>query len=80
MQKTVKSHHPHIYTLTFPSESQEKAFVIFGEHARELISVETGLHFVKTLCGMYKLLEIFQGLKVFTIRDNSHCQYESLLS
>lgn len=28
-------------------ENKNKAFVIFGEHARELISVETGLHFLK---------------------------------
>jgi len=28
-----------------------KNFMLFGEHARELISPESGLHFVKTLCG-----------------------------
>jgi hypothetical protein len=28
-----------------------KNFLLFGEHARELISPESGLHFVKTLCG-----------------------------
>lgn len=28
-----------------------KVFVLFGEHARELISPETGLALVKTLCG-----------------------------
>lgn len=28
-----------------------KVFMLFGEHARELISPETGLHFVKSLCG-----------------------------
>jgi len=26
-------------------------FLLFGEHARELISPESGLHFIKTLCG-----------------------------
>jgi len=26
-------------------------FVLFGEHARELISPETGLYFIKSLCG-----------------------------
>eukprot|EP00927_Polykrikos_kofoidii_P026018 TRINITY_DN2325_c0_g1_i5.p1 TRINITY_DN2325_c0_g1~~TRINITY_DN2325_c0_g1_i5.p1 ORF type:complete len:424 (-),score=69.19 TRINITY_DN2325_c0_g1_i5:46-1317(-) len=26
-------------------------FFLFGEHARELISAESGLHFVRTLCG-----------------------------
>lgn len=33
---------------TYP---QKKAFFVFGEHARELISPETGLHFMKTICG-----------------------------
>lgn len=28
-----------------------KAMIIFGEHARELITVESGLDFVRTLCG-----------------------------
>jgi hypothetical protein len=31
--------------------SVNKNFMLFGEHARELISAESGLHFVKTLCG-----------------------------
>lgn len=34
-----------------PSEGKQKAFFVFGEHARELISPETGLEFVRTLCG-----------------------------
>jgi len=33
------------------SPGQKKAFFVFGEHARELISPETGLQFMKTLCG-----------------------------
>lgn len=33
------------------SEGKQKAFFVFGEHARELISPETGLSFVRTLCG-----------------------------
>jgi len=32
-------------------EPQYKNFLLFGEHARELISPESGLHFAKTLCG-----------------------------
>ncbi|CAK9068059.1 Carboxypeptidase A1, partial [Durusdinium trenchii] len=31
-----------------------KVFMLFGEHARELISAESGLHFAKTLCGERK--------------------------
>jgi len=34
-----------------PSEGKQKAFFVFGEHARELISPETGLSLVRTLCG-----------------------------
>lgn len=33
------------------SDGKKKAFFVFGEHARELISPETGLSFVRTLCG-----------------------------
>lgn len=32
-----------------------KNFVIFGEHARELISSESGLHLVRALCGKTEL-------------------------
>jgi len=33
------------------SPGEKKAFFVFGEHARELISPETGLQFMRTLCG-----------------------------
>lgn len=33
------------------SKPVNKNFLLFGEHARELISPESALHFVKTLCG-----------------------------
>lgn len=44
---------PKMSMVTFNKnqDKKNKAFVIFGEHARELISPETGLHFVKKLCG-----------------------------
>ncbi|CAD8055068.1 unnamed protein product [Paramecium sonneborni] len=32
------------------NENKNKAFIIFGEHARELISVETGFHFLQQIC------------------------------
>jgi murein tripeptide amidase MpaA len=31
--------------------ASHKAFLLFGEHAREFISPETGLHFMKKLCS-----------------------------
>eukprot|EP00746_Dinoflagellata_sp_MGD_P009959 gnl/MRDRNA2_/MRDRNA2_120418_c0_seq1.p1 gnl/MRDRNA2_/MRDRNA2_120418_c0~~gnl/MRDRNA2_/MRDRNA2_120418_c0_seq1.p1 ORF type:complete len:445 (+),score=78.72 gnl/MRDRNA2_/MRDRNA2_120418_c0_seq1:103-1335(+) len=34
-----------------------KNFLLFGEHARELISPESGLHFIKSLCGGTDLKE-----------------------
>merc|ERR1719428_1309955 len=43
-----------IDVITFKSKSSKphnRMFMLFGEHARELISPETGLHFIKTLCG-----------------------------
>merc|ERR1719498_1300271 len=33
------------------AQPTNKGFILFGEHARELISPETGLALVKTLCG-----------------------------
>lgn len=30
---------------------KDDIFLLFGEHARELISPETGLNIAKTLCG-----------------------------
>jgi len=39
-------------TIKAPGSSPiSKNFLLFGEHARELISPESGLHFIKTLCG-----------------------------
>jgi hypothetical protein len=43
-----------IDVVTIKSEGSSpvnKNFLLFGEHARELISPESGLHFIKTLCG-----------------------------
>jgi len=31
--------------------AKNKFFILFGEHARELISPESALHFIETLCG-----------------------------
>jgi len=33
------------------SPAANRVFMLFGEHSRELISPESGLHFIKTLCG-----------------------------
>jgi hypothetical protein len=41
--------HGEIYSITLKPKdgnTKNKAFVIFGEHAREMISVETGLYFL----------------------------------
>ncbi len=41
-------------TYTDPkNKDKEKihAFFVFGEHARELVAVEAGLHLVRSLCG-----------------------------
>lgn len=43
-----------------------KNFLLFGEHARELISAESGLHFVKTLCGETPL-----GAKAAFVLENN---------
>ena len=33
-----------------PDDKKQKVFIVFGEHARELISPETGLQLVNILC------------------------------
>jgi len=43
-----------VVTIRASSEATPAAnrvFMLFGEHSRELISPESGLHFIKTLCG-----------------------------
>eukprot|EP01017_Pseudomicrothorax_dubius_P041787 TRINITY_DN672_c0_g1_i1.p1 TRINITY_DN672_c0_g1~~TRINITY_DN672_c0_g1_i1.p1 ORF type:complete len:401 (-),score=117.39 TRINITY_DN672_c0_g1_i1:1081-2217(-) len=39
-------------TPTELTQEKMKVFLLFGEHARELISPETGLNLVNTLCGL----------------------------
>lgn len=41
-----------VITIRDPqAQPVNKNFMLFGEHARELVSPESGLHFIKTLCG-----------------------------
>lgn len=40
-----------VYIKRGSSEGKKKAFLVFGEHARELVTTETALHFLNTLCG-----------------------------
>jgi hypothetical protein len=41
-----------VITIKAPNSNPvNKNFMLFGEHARELISPESGLHFIKNLCG-----------------------------
>ena len=35
-------------------KAKEKAFFLFGEHAREMISAELGLAFIQELCSRQK--------------------------
>lgn len=47
--------------------AKKKAFLIFGEHARELITSESALHFVRSLCeGTGNAPSVLQGVE-FTI-------------
>jgi len=42
-----------VVTIRAPqTKPVNRNFLLFGEHARELISPESGLHFIKTLCGV----------------------------
>lgn len=47
-----------VVTIKAPdSQPVNKNFMLFGEHSRELISPESGLHLVKSLCGQTSLSE-----------------------
>ncbi|EAS00566.2 zinc carboxypeptidase family protein (macronuclear) [Tetrahymena thermophila SB210] len=61
---------PDIYEVTLSSLESDKplkALIIFGEHPRELISPETGLNFLKSLCGQSQFGDYELTQK---IRDN----------
>jgi hypothetical protein len=52
-----------VVTVRDPSaQVVNKNFLLFGEHARELISAESGLHFIQTLCGENELSESAQDV------------------
>mmetsp|Transcript_16647 Transcript_16647/g.31497 ORF Transcript_16647/g.31497 Transcript_16647/m.31497 type:complete len:383 (-) Transcript_16647:44-1192(-) len=50
-----------VVTIKAPNTApKNKVFMLFGEHARELISAESGLHFAKTVCDSSKAGELLQ--------------------
>jgi len=52
-----------VVTVRKPGASPtNKNFLLFGEHSRELISPESGLHFLKSLCGETSLSERAQSI------------------
>lgn len=52
-----------------------KVFMLFGEHARELISPESGIYFIKALCGDAKLSAAFlETGNVADVLDKSEFQ------
>eukprot|EP00450_Noctiluca_scintillans_P006113 CAMPEP_0194483502 /NCGR_PEP_ID=MMETSP0253-20130528/5086_1 /TAXON_ID=2966 /ORGANISM="Noctiluca scintillans" /LENGTH=403 /DNA_ID=CAMNT_0039323169 /DNA_START=48 /DNA_END=1259 /DNA_ORIENTATION=- len=44
-----------VVTIKGGENAINKNFLLFGEHSRELISPESGLHFIKSLCGETEL-------------------------
>jgi len=52
-----------IVTVKKPgSTPKNKMYFLFGEHARELISPESGIYFLKSLCGETDTSESLQGV------------------
>lgn len=51
IEKNVENPDMSIISFNEGTEASHKAFLLFGEHAREFISPETGLHFMKKLCS-----------------------------
>lgn len=68
-----------VVTIKAPSKQPGKkrqALVVFGEHARELVSAESGLHFVRSLCGLEassatQAQEVLAGTE-FTVVPNAN--------
>jgi len=61
------------------AKGKNKVFMLFGEHARELISAESGLHFAKTLCDNDKAraeLQRSEFLLVVNANPGSRVQVE----
>eukprot|EP01016_Furgasonia_blochmanni_P015656 TRINITY_DN1864_c0_g4_i2.p1 TRINITY_DN1864_c0_g4~~TRINITY_DN1864_c0_g4_i2.p1 ORF type:complete len:494 (-),score=170.00 TRINITY_DN1864_c0_g4_i2:173-1654(-) len=52
-----------------PEAEKQKVFLLFGEHAREMISPETGLQLLKTLCG-----QVESDMDVDGILNNNYFQ------
>ena len=44
------------------SSPKNKMYFLFGEHARELISPESGIYFLKSLCGETETSDYLQGV------------------
>jgi len=52
-----------IVTMKKPGSSpKNKMYFLFGEHARELISPESGIYFLKSLCGETETSDYLQGV------------------
>eukprot|EP00747_Dinoflagellata_sp_TGD_P184293 gnl/TRDRNA2_/TRDRNA2_39806_c0_seq1.p1 gnl/TRDRNA2_/TRDRNA2_39806_c0~~gnl/TRDRNA2_/TRDRNA2_39806_c0_seq1.p1 ORF type:complete len:393 (-),score=44.28 gnl/TRDRNA2_/TRDRNA2_39806_c0_seq1:27-1205(-) len=48
---------PDSQSVTRQRKDKQKVLMLFGEHAMELVSVESGLHLLKSLCGETRLLK-----------------------
>lgn len=57
-------------------QPKNKAFLLFGEHARELISAESGLHFVKTVCEQKNVLRNNEFMMVLNANPGSRATVE----
>lgn len=57
-------------------QPKNKAFLLFGEHARELISAESGLHFVKTVCEQKDVLRNNEFMMVLNANPGSRATVE----
>lgn len=57
-------------------QPKNKAFLLFGEHARELISAESGLHFVKTVCEQKNVLRNNEFMMVLNANPGSRAKVE----
>lgn len=49
--KNVENPDMNVVSFNEGTTASHSAFLLFGEHAREFISPETGLHFLKKLCS-----------------------------
>ncbi|CAD8152123.1 unnamed protein product [Paramecium pentaurelia] len=68
---------PKVDIITINENAKFKAFLMFGEHARELISPETGLHLLDSICNNKYDVSKYQIKMVLNLNPLSRMRVEN---